>query len=487
VRQWLDGPWSTPDGKQIRLPFNVLGEDKVTIEVDFYLDHVPDDSLALWFQGIIGDARMYVNGKLLKLHAFSRSGLLIPLPAAALHRQYNSLRLELLKPADTYEQQLAQPFLGLFAPVALMQHKDNRQPIQHTPNLVSAIFTSLKPCAANQPLLVLMPYSEAYGWNLDTTELDVWLVGIRSLKRKHKFEVLLPWPASPVLLKRAQKTELTLCTCSEAELFAPERNVAFWRPFPNSLPFQLVFWNDANGFATPQVGTYAPMVEYQGMYFTKPFLISLLILLLLLLAIWRLTNERSFDQLVLLRGGTLLRFQLGFPEAGSLKAGPLWLASIITHIIFCVGLVFLYDELYSLRSSLRATTLLSWLLRQPRSEAYYYVLLFSQVYLLYCFLLRGLLSWLFRLRGLVRRTFEFEAYTFYPFHLLLIVVLISMFLGQGQPNMNAIVTVGILTVMLLLYRFNSLRIGLVRTWGLPGVGVLLYICTLDLLPWLILL
>jgi hypothetical protein len=253
----------------------------------------------------------------------------------------------------------------------------------------------------------------------------------------------------------------------------------------------LPIWLTEDGLPLPGLGTFrAPHTPLRA---SVPRWVTVVILfvLLIILAFWKRLDSRSFDRILLMRGqpGQSSHFNAAsaLTENQTLPFAVWFLATVVTHLLFTLGLVLAVPYLQShLCGYFRETSLMATLCSLDTHIGQFYAALFAQVLLLFRLLVSSVLMRVYRWRGFLYRTFEMDIYAFYPFHLLLLVLALTAMVGLGSLDRVPLWVIVFSLAGLFGFRGAYQFRFIVRTWGLPQLGALLYICTLDLLPWLIL-
>ena len=484
----LTNAWYTPAGRALRGTFTAMPGSGVlaVVSADFFLDTVPTRPLALWLPGVVGQVDVYLNDQLLYRSPPHWGGLQVPLPAVALHTQFNTIRLEFTASAATRPVQV----VGLTQPSALLAGLPAAQP-----QLLFAPAALASPCT-HGPLLYVQPHSPAWGWALDSLELADWLAALPTptVTDGRPTLAFLP-PHRPQYHRWARS--LGWPTCELPQPFAPTDDSttqpqAAWLHAPvGHPPAGLPIWLSEDGLPLPGLGHYAPAQTPERATVPRWLTIVILFTLLLILAIWKRLDGRSFDRILLMRGhpGQSPHFNAAsaLTENQTLPVAVWLLATVVTHLLFTLGLVLAVPYVQShLCGYFRESSLMATLcaLETPRGQLY--ATLFVQFLLLFRLLVSALLMRVYRWRGFLYRTLEMDIYAYYPFHLLLLVLALTAMVGLGSLDKVPLWIMVSSLVGLLGFRCVYQFQFIVRTWGLPQLGALLYICTLDLLPWLIL-
>lgn len=263
----LDGRWTMEGNVLQQVPFDTTGLDAMKLRRDFDLvdyGNLPP-KLYLYFEGLAWTAEVYLNDRLLVVSRDPFQPQLLPLQRAWLKPRGNRIVVHLR--ADGPAQPMyPRRFLGIFRQNYLLVKDSVRHPVPY-PRLV----------AKASKAVVVAPWAPEAGFLHDTLAVAAALRGNFSYPYQHPVVfAFAPSSRSRGLLARQGITQLI--DYKQAD------SLAFYSPFPLAnapLRFNVDFWRTASGQPSPSYGKYFGQAELHAPRLRGPDQVALLIFLLL--------------------------------------------------------------------------------------------------------------------------------------------------------------------------------------------------------------
>lgn len=432
---------------------------------------IPLDTLWLYFEGIAGQSSITWNGQLLDLTDHPLADHLLALPPSLIRLGANRLVVRMRKEGK-WESTDPDEFTGLYRGTFLLK----RSKRQSTANLQHP------PPKANEITAVYAPWSAAYGPNVDSTTLLRHLIWLRAYGA-----TAVHFPFRPANRLRAQVLAFGLQVVDTLH-----GTVIYFNAYPHADVLQSPYWIDEHGRSTQYIGRFTQAGVRLALTAPRSDLLLMAVLALAILLAWKLTDPASFS--ALLSWNSIARRAYEQIVRGvTLRGVPVILITTTRLLLLATALQFLALEL-------RRTGAYAWLpvhpdsligrfVRMPFGEewsAFFWLLALLACWLLAQQVVMGLLGSLYGYRRLPARLLLAQALASLPS--LLAPLLLSFVLVVGQPSGEFAGTLSRVAIAMLgayaaLYVALLLR-GLTRLIETPLLVNLVYLCGLEVLPWI---
>jgi hypothetical protein len=480
--QDLNGEWIDVDRGRVQVPFADMEADRMDLgrrfEVPGY-DSLPD-TLYLYFGGLAWTAEVRLNGALLKVTDQPFAEHLLPLRKEWLTPRDNRLEITLRRDGPGFRFQ-PRNFAGIFREVFLLAPDPNARQVR-IPKRVDR----------GSRAVVLASWDSENGFLHDTVVLKQALQGMFSYP--YEDPVWFAFPPSSHAMDLVARSGRSILTD-----LAGVDSLCFYNTFPieaDAGDFSGRFWRDAKGRPTAAYGSFISRTELDTQQLRSPDKLALLILLLIpviMLLLLKLIAPRLYAALPEYITKTKIYLEL---IAGSkfLKDEQRLLMNLMRMVlvavtaslyIYYVGLSGNWDRLNILSSE-------SFLFQYFDGTAPTLYLIFLQVIAvvvglnLVKYLFLNVSGGIFRVYGLAAMVQNLDIFAAFPLNLLpLAPAAIIFFLDAGTGSILLVVW----NICLLIYFIRRLVLiygGLSKLFQFSTGIKFLYICSLEIAPWVFL-
>lgn len=473
--------WKEPSGVKYEIPFQFENLDARSLVLDLEVCTGPQDSLYLYFEGIAWHAELELDDKFLGIHDDPFSPWIIPIESSWIDHKKAQLKLHLTKSKSF--SNYPKPFLGIFRPVYLL----NKQRLQK----LSARLLPKNPTA--DTVAVLAPYYRDKGFIFDAFEAAKNINPILKAGIKTVY-----FPFEPGREMRSFCRELGL---GELEVFDEEKVYGLINSYPydrSKLAFMNRFWLDNDG---NRRADYLVFVSGERSFFDKWSRISEKSLLLILLILFpiislfliKLANPGFFYGMQGLLVNPKL-FISSFTDAAFSNQGLLYVLHLLSicNVAIWISLGILYMQSINYWDFLHVFREQSLLRLIFNEEDGLFLILgksFSLLLIWFLFkqLLVGLLGSIFRIKGMRLEVMGLEIVADYPL-ILLMSTPFALFLFMDSFWGSTLLFVSLLVVLIFYLRtLYVMYVGLDRLFSFSYTVKFLYICSLNVIPYFILL
>ncbi|MEM7657833.1 MAG: hypothetical protein AAF399_17035 [Bacteroidota bacterium] len=473
----LDEGWKHQDERSITLPFQPGNLQSSVLSCVFPR---PDSAVGGWFLylgRVAWQAQVKVNGKFLGMNERPLEPWYLPLPTTCLWQEApNELRLELF--VEQRYPNYPPPFIGLIDPIQILDSAQLRSRLR-----------DWLPRSSADTVALVAPIFRQYGYQFDEFE------ALRSLQPLRKFgisTIQFAFPPPPKM--RALCAELGL---EEVEELQPDMVVCQVNAYEYdraTMPMHPRFWLDKAGNSTPYYGDFfvwgdpPQEVAQQGL----PWLLILLIFVPMLIAVALKWINPSFfyGQLDLLLNPK--RYVDAPAESLYTNSGLLWLLywgkSICLMAFLTLGVYFLSEEqLWPFWGLTKPGSLLfQWFF--PAEQVIGMLLRIAIVViganLLQIFLL-SLIGQIFGIKAFLLKMLSLEVIGTFPLVFVLTLPIAMTLGGSSNQVFWILLFQGILVLGYVSRWVYVSYIGMERLFSFSLGMKILYICTFNLLPYLI--
>jgi hypothetical protein len=449
---------------------------------EFFVSRQPDDTLYLHSSGVVGTYTLWLNGTLMDKGV----GMGLPhtwtLPPTQQHWQWNRLELEVLPlglPA-AHAPWLPIGAVGVYG----------LQLVASAP--APATSAAVLPVGAADTVMVWLPLQDGQLASLSHSRQQ--LQTMRGQGFRHVYmPIALPQPYQ-ALLQAYQLRPVSLAGSAAA----PSQLLG-WQAYAVPDPLACLWWHHADGTRTAAYGMrhglFAQHLATEHPAPAKWSLLLILVLVLLSVLAWKLQSPRGFREAMQLgnvrgRFGELSR-ELNFFQKSENPRMPQFARLLLLSCLLSGLFLYLYVTQGS--ESLHvfaAGGLLHWGIQALGSSP---LLLFLFVWLAVLALWavrQGLLAFtgaLYGVRNLAGKVGGVELAGVYPQLLALAVLPYLLLLAHARLQPVVLVLLAALGLFHVLRRLLVLLAGLQQVLHMPTSLIILYICLLEILPWLLLL
>ena len=470
--------WKDEMGNTLNIPFEREDQQSILLSHSFCLNDSIPDTAYLYFEGIAWVAELELNGKYLDVHEVSFDPWIIPVASQFLYDTLNVLkvRLSLGERKEFYPR----PFLGIFRPAYLL-----------TASQIDSLQNPILPKVDDaDTLCIIAPYfGDSYAFDPYEASRIILPVHKRSINFVH-----FAFPPDREFRRYCQSLGLI-----EVEQIKTGNYLGLVNEYPYEpavFRTKAEFWLDESGYRTANYGDLYPAEKsYRAVTDDEHSLLLVLIILFPLISLF----------LIKLLSRGFFSSQLAMLFKPKLFLEPSMEASLSNR-----GLLYILQAL----KALNGATFLSLLVYYIQNENQWQILnvftdwsLINQIFYLSdtlftifmksLFLLTawtvckqlfmGLIGVGFRMKGIGTAYMGLEIVRSYPLALILSTpIALILYLEKLWGGIMAI----FLVLILLIYASRSvyvLFIGLDRLFSFSSAVKFLYICTFNVLPYIILL
>lgn len=468
----LNGQWqlSGPDSGRVRVPFTALG--RVQMQIQRQVQCPTDstrDTLFLYCEGVVGAAAVYWDGRLVHHQSQPHGQWRIALAPALLRGRQHTLAVHLWQATADDDGLGLPPSLGLHKPLYLLGRVASDSLRVQLP----ALRRTADSC------LHYTPYTAAYGWHVPSQLFGAQLAamqqaGVRGLHFTHP-------PGSQLLaLMAAAGMQWYQGPADGLCAFLSHSPAMDGRAWLSSQGQRTATYGKWDCMGLHAVGSAAPVSRY--------VLLALGLVVALALVVWKMTDANNF--------AWHFAWQTGRSKAREFIATnrlyrplQLLLLSVLRYFLLAsfAALMLHYWQLLGqpLVLPMRSTSVLAQVLHTQPSifEVSWLLLRVLLAYHLIKFLLLELVQRTYRQRHLAEQAFALELYGSFPF--LPLCLLMALLVGVVAQAQLVLWYVGVvLACSYVLRRQWVLLTGLRTAQRMPMLAIVLYICTLEFLPWL---
>ncbi len=475
----LKGIWVDANGNRHAVPFNY--SDRREIEVRRTVDLPKGKDLYLYFEGLAWTGEVYFNEVLLAITQDPFAENLLYIPNSILLERGNVIRVRLRSKGADYPLYPSH-FVGIFRQAVILQVADAPQ-----------AWTPPSYIEASNRVVVVAPWSRSGEYLSDSLAVESSLYG------------LFAYPASdpvyfPFRPSNRSQSFLAQRGIQVARSVRPTDSIAFYNPYPvKEQPLQqnVAFWRRDDGRPDSGYGNYSTLERLRTLAVSSPNQLALLLLLLIpvmVLLLMKLATPRVYGVMFEFLTKTKIYLEL-IANNKFLKSQQRWLLNFLRMVLVAVlltVLVYFWDQTGRLESLGLLTTRgpLRNILIEGSFSLYQLflgilVLLVGLNLLKYGFL-NGL-GGIYRVGWLSVMLQNLDIFSSLP--MILLPLLPAPFIFFVDPFTSQIILwiwYGLILVY-FLRRIVLIYIGMTRLFSFSRGLKFLYICTLEILPWIILL
>ncbi|MBX3102285.1 MAG: DUF4271 domain-containing protein [Bacteroidetes bacterium] len=476
-------PWQQPNGLRLLLPALEAATDTWQMEREFFLPRQPSDTLYVYTRGVVGGYSWWLNGTLMYKGTGYGFPQLLVLPPAQQRWQWNRLVLQ-LHPLP------AAPGRDAWQPAGICGVYDARLLRGRPGSLLPGRDTAQRglPLPGDRDtVMVWLPWEA--GKLITVAEASARLQAIRRAGFRKVYTPLGLPPEYAALYPEAGLLPVG----------APGAHPLGWQAYPLAAPAGQIWWHTADGRRTAaydnRSGLFAPVNGQLPRAPAKWQLLVIMLVPLLFVLLWKLQSPKDFRDAMQL-GNVRTRFselsrELNFFQKTENPRLPQFVRLMLLASLFSGIFIYLYAG--GLLGYLQVFGQGGLLRHFVQLLGDYPVLMFMCIGLVLLLLLGirqltfAFLGLLYGIRNLGGKVSGVELAGAYP--QLLLVAFVPHLLLLGNARMQPL----LLGVLLILLAFHVLRRlvvqlnGLQQVLQLPGSLIILYICALEILPWLLLL
>jgi hypothetical protein len=474
--QSLSGYWTDDQGKEWRVPFWENRLKELGLSYSFRLK--PDSlNYFLCFEGIGWKAAIYLNGRLLLIHEKPFEGLLLPLKQDWLQEQGNVLRVELMNSGATVAPGL-QKSLGIHREVWILTQADSV--IQK--NRMTWDYQS-------DSVIVYTPFTEENWYNVSSERLRADLEDMEYAGVKKVYFSMEPSGRVLEAFLAAGYTRVFS--------LAGAKKIAWFNAFPLSREVYFsdkVFWKTENGKPTAYFGKWFNPSDASECQRNRDNLFVLILFLIPMvgLVIFRLLQPQWFA----LQIRWLYTRRLELEMIGNRKFLRPVENSLITVVRIAItsSSIALYLYYLQLNCVIPTAAFLSgadsWVhqvLVSDWNPLFIWMLVFGweMSLLFFRLILISFISSVFRIPWLQRIYLDINILSSFP--LVIFLPTLALYLLYAPVRYESSVEVLALSIGFIYFarQIILLAAGLTQQFRFTPLLIFLYICTFEILPWLL--
>lgn len=478
----LKGIWFDDNNYRHIVPFNEFDREELVLRREFDLpDHATmQDTLYLYMEAVAWSSEIFLNGKLLAVTEDPFKEHLLPIQKSWLTPTGNVLRVRMTTKGLSFPW-YPEPFLGIFRQVLILQADRQTERVTF-PKQVNV---------ARRAAMIA-------AWQPGPQYLDDTTIVLRLTKGLFAY----PYPDPLSFPFRPSNHAQALIAAQGWQVLnnpGTADSLAVYNAYPYASATDhriLKFWRDVHMRPTSNYGHFQTQISILSPNLSPPdrtWLVILLLLPVLSMLILKVVAPKAYGSMGEYITKTKIYLEL-IADNKFLKGEQRWLMNILRMLVtsVTVALMLYYVEL---SESWRLINLFS-----TKGLIYTY-LAASEVPLWQLFLvvfgfvlgLNLLKYFMINTIGTVFRLFNLNSSiqsldVFAAFPLNLVPYLPASFIFFLEPGAGSVVLTvwGILFILYGVRRVALLYAGLSRLYAISGSLKILYICTLEILPWLIL-
>lgn len=479
----LTGEWRSSQGRNVQIPFleRETSEMQLTRWLKIPEEHQPGKQLYLYLEGVSWTAEIYLNDQLLKVTQDPFAEHLLPLNEDWLHSGGDQLRINLSRDGADYSL-YPEHFLGIHRSVYILES-----------DTANSFIPQLEMISFASKAVVLAPWSEKELFLNDTNVIRKYTEGLFSIPKN--VPVCLPFRPSNAALGILAEMKIPV-------LFSVEGadSLAFYNSYPMARKPEILqpdFWREANHRPGKGYGKFQSWEELR-LPKTKDLnrfaLLSLLLLPVLGMLAIRLGIPRVYDHLPEYLSKTKIYLEL-IGNNKYLKTGQRFLMNFV-RITVTGATISLF--LYYLNGSGSLAKLNMWsetsILYDLLSGSEYSaieILGLTLVVLLVInslkYMMLNMVGGIFRLNSFSATMQSLDIFASFPLNLLPLVPLVFIFFVDSGVGEILLVVWYVFFLAFLVRRIILIYAGMSRLFSFSTSLKFLYICTLEFLPWVLLL
>ena len=460
----LCGNWKDQTGKIYPVPFSTDESQLIDIQTEFFLDSLPKDTLYIYFGGIAQNAEIYLNGRLLHLTDNPFAEYLLPIPQRLFNRQWNALRVVMTTASSNWLH-----LIGIHKPVWLLQRR-------------KGTFGQFPKLSQSDTTLFYFPASTTFGLNISDEEFE------KDIKEMKEFGVKSLYFPHNISNRLIAKMSLYGIEYSSK----PTTYTAFYRTFPgyehqwNGLVWKFIHKN------TPQFGKYqqgtSSGISFQN---TQVILVGLLFGLFFIV-VWKWFGAKHFRQIFKFWHPTKEivtiindKNALLFPYNVYVTIGKyLFQAGFILFLLLIIRQYGWGNEFNIFRDNSFLSIFFQHYAQNEWIMAIAAIVPLT-IYNTIKYFLQSFLGRIYEIKEFIMKLTAIEVLADYPMNVFLFMITGSLFFIKTATFFLLTITLLLLSLY-MIRRLLIISIGLQSVIKTPTFINLLYICTLELLPWLIL-
>jgi len=476
--QELDSLWLDGNLDQIQIPFCDTSGSSYSLRTAF-LYKKGSGPLFLYFQGIAGKTEIYINGALLKIWNSPFIPIIVPLPEGNLLQGVNILRVNIIKSTSGFKFAHAPlVFTGIHKPVFLLSKSgviDSSYTVTHSQNQITG-----------KTLAIVAPWFPGIGYNLPVSRAKKC---IKELKDRGIYSVFFPYFPGNHIVSLFQDSLINIMESTDSFkiLWLYNEYPGAKNSWQNSFTYDLYF-NQMNKV------TYVDNKEYIVIKSKKDKnirVIFLLVIPLLLLSIVKQLDSFLFGSLwkwVSMRNMQLV----SLITQKTIRSWDLLLLNFTHMVLFSIILSALLDYIrgFDLYQLLHPTWGHGWLIQiveflpEDSVMAFLVILLICLATNFFKILIIGIIQLIFGSGKLVIYYLNANIIASFPLNIIITFLSLFLILPGIQSWFIYVVISGMLIYFFRRWYLNyslfseGLRIN--TAW------YFLYICTSEILPWLLL-
>lgn len=472
----LDTAYLEARQESISIPYINHDQQALKLRFDFQLPCTPPDTLMLYLEGVAWQMEVELNGRYLGIfeHPLVSRGILVR--ASWLREGTNILRLHLSKTSGFLYY--PDPFLGLLEAPLLVDEAQyavlNRNPLPER--------------SAADTVAFFAPYYRSHGYVFD---LETALGSLKPLLDRGHRQVFFLFPPGRKL--QALCAQLGL---EEVKEQAWEGRTTFFvnaYPFAEDrMPLSPAFWLDAKGYRTPHYASYTSEGRVARRPTKAPLMLAWMVLFPLIgLLLVKLLNASFFYGLP----GILLKPKLyvdNFSDASYANLGLLILLQGVKFLCFSAAIsLLLYDLSLGYFGDnlnvLRTPSLANQVFRNTESLRGFFaqVSLILVAWLGIKYFLNVLIGRIFNIKNMAIGVLNLDIVGSYPLIFLLGLPIALKVFAEGQAQTLFALLLVLLGGIYLIRKVYVFYIGLDKLFSFSFGMKILYICTFNVLPYII--
>jgi len=472
----LEGPWYEEDGKLREIPLMDTRLKQLAVYTHFQLDCLPPDTLFLYLQGAGWQVEVELNERYLGVFDHPLQVQHIPLLAQWLRpHQPNQLKINLTVAKGRPFHPT--PFLSMLYPPLLVD-KDQLRVLKQNP---------LPRVAAADTVALVAPYYRSHAYCFDLADAYRLLHPLIKHRIRHIF-FLYP----PDRQLRALCAQLGFV---EVESFDEGNHLFFLNEYPyDPACMDLVpnFWIDKSGYRTADYHSFFQPLRTNAARLRLHYSISWVVLIPLLgLLLIKILNPGFFYAMpaILLKPKLFIDH---FSDASYSNLALIWALQLIKLLCLAgtVALFILYiktEHQWELLNAFREQSL-AYRLFQPVNTlwgVFFRTALVLMLFYVGRHLLNSLLGYIFRIKGMALGMLNLDLVGSYPLVLALMLPVILLLFAQEQWAILPLLLASGTALLYIVRKLYVFFMGLERLFSFSFTVKILYICALNIIPYII--